>query len=116
MTTAAAKKITVATVKSFIRKNRSNLLINVESSFDGMADGVRDTGSREFHPIVARDYWDSEAGRYVEASQDCSNTLGIRGVWLVGGSRNSLSRFENDKVQGFRVYNCCGAWTVAVAK
>lgn len=116
MTTATAKKITAATVKSFIRKNRAQLLINVESSFDGMVDGVRDTGCREFHPVVARDYWDSDAGRYVEVSQDCKNTLGICGVWLVGGSRNSFSRFETESLQGYRVYNCCGAWTVAVAK
>lgn len=116
MTTATEKKITKATVKSFINKNRGKLLINVESSFDGMVDGVRSTGCNEFSPIVARDYWCHEENRYVECSQDCTNTLGIRGVWLVGGSRNSCTRFENDRYEGYRVYNCCGSWSVAVAK
>jgi hypothetical protein len=116
MTTATEKKITKATVKSFIRKNRASLLINVESSFDGMVDGVRDTGSRDFSPICHRDYYDRELCKFVEVSHDCENSMGIRGVWFVHGPRNSCRRFETETLVGFEVYNCCGTWKVAVAK
>lgn len=38
--TTTNKKATMATIKSFVKKNRENLLINVKSSFDGMIDGL----------------------------------------------------------------------------
>ena len=32
------KRITIATIKAFVKKNKSNLLINIRSSFNGMTD------------------------------------------------------------------------------
>ena len=93
-------KITVATVKSFIRKNRTNLLVNQTSDFDGMVDCVRpcDTG---FLPAN-------------DAFNPCSNNLNIGGVWFVGGSRDYCSAYDNGGVKGFRVFNCCGSFIVGV--
>lgn len=94
-------KITVATVKSFIKKNRANLLINQTSSFDGMTDCVQQC-----------------SGGFQQARETehaCSNNLGIAGVWLVGQGRDYCSAFDAIGVKGFRVSNCCGSFIVAVA-
>ena len=73
-------KITKATFKSFVKKNRANLLINVKSSFDGMVDGC-----------VSHNGGFTSA---VEAEHIHENNLGIQGVWLVGGSRDYFTAFE----------------------
>jgi hypothetical protein len=115
MTTATQKKITVATVKSFIKKNRSRLMVEVKSSFDGMQDMVTrcEGGFREATP---RTYWSQDARGYVAVSEDCKYSLGILGVYFVGGSRDSCSRFETETLVGFEVSNCCGTWKVAISK
>ena len=93
-------KITLATFKSFIRKNRPNLLIRTKSVFDGMVDGVRDTGEREFTP--ARD-----------SDQVFKNNMGIAGVWCVLSSRDYFSEINENGITGIHVYNCCGSFDVA---
>jgi len=97
------KKTTTATVKSFIRKNISRLLIKVTSDFDGMIDCVTSTGDKRFVPV-------SKADTPIE-----SNNMGLRGVWFTT-SRNGVYPFETETHIGYEVSNCCGAWTVAVAK
>ena len=99
MTTA--KKITLATLKSFIRKAGENLHVMTKTQFDGMEDCVVSTGDREF-----------TKARYT--NEFLEHTLGVRGVWLVGGSRNSFSAFERGGFRGIHVYNCCGSFDVAV--
>jgi len=97
------KKITKTTLKSFVAKNRGNLLLLVSQRFDGMVDGVRGTGETVFTPVTATAF-------------DYATTLGVDGLWLVGGSRNYFSAFENDEFVGFSVVNCCGKATLVVAK
>lgn len=70
--TLKGKRITRATFKSFVTKNRTNLLIKVTSKFDGMQDMVDSTGEKDFVPVRERD-------------SNADNTLGIQGVWLVNG-------------------------------
>ena len=109
------KKITRATVKAFIKRNRENLLIKVESDFDGMQDmvvSVEDT----FTPAEPRKYWDRERGCEVEGNPENQNTMGLVGVWFVGSGRDSCSAYETEFYRGFRVSNCCGSWIVAIAK
>jgi hypothetical protein len=116
VTNATTKKITVATVKSFIRKNRdSGLLIRVTSHFNGMSDMVEEIENDGFSPIRSREWYCHDTYRYVPYSQDEPNSLGIAGVWFTRG-RDSCSSFENETHKGFTVYNCCGEWTVAIAK
>lgn len=93
-------KITKATLKAFIRKNAGNLMIKNESSFDGMQDMVVSCEDRGFRPATQRD-------------AHTENTLGIDGVWLVGGSRNYFQAFEQDGMRGIHVSNCCGSFTLA---
>jgi hypothetical protein len=96
------KKITLATVKSFIRKNSGSLSINVCSAFDGMLDGCT-----------------SQHAGFVTAQPETKNvdmTMGIKGAWFVGSSRDYFTAFENDTLVGYEVYNSCGRFIIATAK
>lgn len=93
------KKITLATLKAFIRKNAGELYIRNVSDFNGMTDGVE----YATHPQARRVTVDSEC--YQQA-----HTLGIRGVWVVGGSRDHITAHEKDGESGLHVYNCCGSF------
>lgn len=90
-------KITMATLKAFIRKNENNLFVNVLSSFDGMTDCVES---------VDMDY----------KKVDASNALGHGGVWVVGSSRDYITAYEDENYIGFRVSNCCGCGIIAAKK
>jgi hypothetical protein len=94
------KKITRATLKSFINKNRDRLLVRQDSTFDGMDDCIRTVKDRAFQPIKPADHQ--------------KNTLGIQGVWLVGDSRDYFEAFNADGLEGIRTFNCCGSFVVAV--
>lgn len=91
------KKITLATVKAFIRKNADNIYVKNNSSFDGMTDCVQSV-KEDFKKI------DSELA------------LGVKGVWIVGNSNDSFLPFENEFYIGFTIYNCCGEGIVAARK
>jgi hypothetical protein len=99
--TATGKKITLATVKSFIRKNRSALLIKTASSFCGMNDCVMPEADAGFSPAQ-------------DSDRPCRNNFGVHAVWFVGGSRDWFEPFADNGLVGFRVLNCCGTFYVAV--
>ncbi len=102
METAAAKKITLATVKSFIRKNREALFVRTDSRFNGMIDCCQETNESGFSPAMP-----------VELSP---NTQGVRGVWFVHSNRNFFRSFSNADFTGYEVSNCCGRFAVVVRK
>ena len=93
------KKITKATFKSFIKKNRPNLYVKVKSSFDGMTDCVEQ---------VEGGFVPAQEAYYVH-----ENNLGIQGVWLVHGSRDYFREVKENGFTGIEVYNCCGTFVVA---
>ena len=102
--TMTAKKITLATLKSFVKKNAGKILVMHESYFDGMIDGTSYVKNPEFIPAQATD-------------RDPRYTLGIAGVYVIPyGSRNSFSAFESEKYTGIHVYNACGSFTLAIEK
>lgn len=83
-------KITLATYKSFVKKNAGTLQYKSLSHFDGMVDCVMP---------VEMDWID------VENYEDLlNNKIG----WLVGHSRDYFDAIEN----GIRVYNACGSFMV----
>jgi len=98
-----SKRITKATLKAFIRKNAKNLYIRQESSFDGMTDGTEYHKGAQFNQVDEK-----------TINMSNENTLGIKGVWLVGSSNNYFSAYEKDGFTGIHVYNCCGTFTVAI--
>ena len=100
------KKITLATVKSFMKKNAAALYVHNLSAFDGMEDGVRQIKGSTFRKVEAPDF-------------NQTNTYGI-GVWLVGSSRdyfNAYDRIEQKtgiRFVGYEVSNCCGNFILAI--
>ena len=88
------KKITMATLKSFIRKN-DNLFVEVKYDFDGMTDGIRNKENRSLKPVTKE------------------KAIGFEGVYCVG-DRDYFEYKENETHFGIEVYNCCGCnilWT-----
>lgn len=94
------KKITKATFKKFIRENENRLLIKVNSSFDGMTDGIQ--------------YFMGDFREVQKIERHTENTLGIEGLWLVGGGRDYFEEYVDLHVRGFKVINCCGSQTIAI--
>ena len=98
-------KITKTTFKSFIKQHAAKgLLLKVNSEFDSMTDCVK----------TANGTWRAVNGQQVQL--DKANTMGIDGVWLVGGGRDWFESFDADGLIGIRGMNCCGSFTVAVVK
>lgn len=105
-----AKKITAATFKAFVAKNRAALHIAVNSSFDGMIDGCV-SGSGIFKPAVARE----QSGPFQVTSEAFDkHTHGIRGIWLVGRSRDYFAAYNKNGFTGIEVSNSCGCFIVAI--
>jgi len=97
-----AKQITKATFKSFIRKNKGNLLISNRSSFwQAMTDGIDG-------------YVDKRFLRVIYDGDNVEPTMGIVGVWLVGQSRDYFTAYEQDGLEGIEASNCCGSFVVAI--
>ena len=94
------KKITKATLKSFINKNRKALYINVKSEFDGMTDGCEDRhdGFKET----------------VKSAYPNEHNLGIVGVWMV--HKNYFYPYNDGTFEGIEYSNCCGRAILAVKK
>lgn len=94
---AKTKKITMATVKAFIRKNADNLYVKVNSSFDGMTDCVQHVKDN-YRKISAND------------------AIGINGVWVVGESRDRINIYSDNEYTGYEIYNCCGSGIIVTKK
>jgi len=91
------KKITTATLKSFIKK-ANQLYVEHVSAFSGMSDCV------EFHSDRVM----------IEVSKE--NAIGFGGVYCVGHSRDYFKYMENDKFYGIKVFNSCGSGILWTAK
>jgi len=95
--TETQKKITLATLKSFIRKNADSLFCKTRSRFDGMTDSIEQV----------EDFF---------GSVSAEKALGLQGVYIVGGSRDRFRHFEDESFIGIVVSNCCGRGILAVKK
>ena len=93
------KKITLATVRSFIRNNADNLFINITSSFDGMYDCCMP----EHNGFQKTEY----------SSDNLYNTMGVKGAWFVFGSRDYFTVYNENGYSGIEVSNCCGHFILA---
>lgn len=98
----ATKKITLATLKSFARRNKENLFVKVNSSFDGMTDMVEPVKD-EFSKAKL-----GEPGNYWRT--------GIKGLYTVGSSRDYFELYDDGKYFGIEVYNSCGESVLAIKK
>jgi len=96
----SAKRVTVATIKSFAKKNAKNLVIKNLSHFDGMCDGVRNCENPTFRDASKVDV-------------NVPYTWNI-GAWFVGSSRDYFTSYSRDGFVGFEIYNSCGSFILAV--
>jgi hypothetical protein len=96
------KKVTLSTIKSFLKKNQGQILIKVDSKFDGMTDCVERVN--DGFTFAKKEIVNS---RY---------TLGLDGAWFVGSSRDYFKVYEDENLHGFYIYNCCGSFTIAKLK
>lgn len=94
----AGAKITLSTLKKFIRENAGNIYVKVLSSFDGMTDCVE---------RVEDDF------KLMTIKEDNGNNLGLSGVHLVGSSRDSFTAYNSNEFEGIEIYNSCGSCIVA---
>ena len=94
-------KITKATIKAFVKKNKEQLYIAHTSRFDGMIDGIR-----------------MEKGAFKKASfaDDNGHNLGVQGAWFVNQSNDYFTVFESESFVGYEIYNCCGCFKLVTIK
>lgn len=95
-------KITLATVKAFVRKNKGSIYINNRSSFDGMIDGMA--------------YSNNGFVKAQKTERNLDKTLGIDGAWFVGSSRDYLTKYQTEALEGIEVSNACGNFILAINK
>lgn len=95
-TKTMAKRITRATLKSFIRKNIANLYTIEFSTFNGMIDCV-DKGLQKLTKEKEYDF-----------TQEY--TLGLHNIWLCG--HDGYEEYEYQGMKGIYIYNCCGSYAV----
>jgi len=98
----ATKKITMATLKSFAKRNADKLFVKNLSRFNGMSDCVEQVEDDFSKTEVSEEY-----GFF---------RTGIQGIYTVGSGRDYFSRFENEKYYGIEVFNSCGSSILAVEK
>lgn len=91
------KKITMATLKSFINKSEV-LFVEVSSSFDGMTDCIQSTKDNTLYNVTK------------------DNAIGHNGVYCVGGGRDYFTFKENEIYFGIEINNCCGYGTIWTKK
>lgn len=102
-TTTPTKRITLATIKSFLRRNQGQVYIKITSHFDGMIDGTREVDSPAFELARTTD-------------RNMQYTLGLAAAWFVGQSRDWFRAYEDDTYQGYAVSNCCVNFIIAIKK
>jgi hypothetical protein len=99
-------KITMTTIKSFIKKN-PDLYIQNLSRFDGMVDCVMPSAEQSFKPVIR-----------IPLREDTynDNHKGIKQAWFTLGGDDRFYPFEDDTFKGYEVVNCCGRFILAIKK
>lgn len=96
------KKITMATVKSFVKKNINELHVKCCSRFDGMTDCVEKNTDAAYKKV------DPEKLDFNKPS------FGFDGFWTVGCSRDYIKQITENNFTGFEVSNSCGRSIIAI--
>jgi hypothetical protein len=102
----STKKITLATLKSFIKRNENEILIKVNSTFDGMTDCVM--GVNDNYTKLVKSEQNHEF--------TLKRTLGYDKVWLVGQSNDYFRLIDDANHIGINVFNCVGSFDVVIKK
>ncbi len=97
------KKITLATLKAFAKRNEGKIYAKTETEFNSMVDGVEKSPHSEWKKAELTE----EKGHY---------KTGIQGVYTVGFSRDYFSLYEDNEYEGIEVNNCCGVTILAIKR
>lgn len=97
------KRITLATIKSWMKKNEGRIYVQERSRFDGSIDAVSYHEAPEFN--LAQPSYNPH-----------KNNFNMRGVWFVFGGGDCYTPYDDGKFQGYEVYNCCGSFILATLK
>jgi hypothetical protein len=105
MTKSNGKKVTIATIKSFIKRetNRQNLYISQLNTFDGGVDCVMPCENRSFTKAITPE----------NDIQEKYN-LGVKFAWFVGQSRDYFEPYADENYIGYEISNCCGSFILAM--
>ena len=98
------KKITRATVKSFIRRHRDNLFIRIDSKIQGYDDGKSRIHGATFNAATVSNLADEI-------------TLGVEGAWFLGRGfvgGDYFESFQRDGYEGIEVFNRMCSFVLAV--
>lgn len=98
------KRFTKASFKKFIKENQNELFVKVESSFSGMTDAVESVDS-PFTLVNPN-----------EINLNNEHTLGIKGLWLVGDSRDYFESYDQNGFHGYSVWNSCGESIICIRR
>lgn len=98
-------KVTLATVKAFIKNNSNNLYAKTKSSFDGMTDCVQNVEGACYEKVDPTS---------INMKDECR--LGISQLWFVRGSRDNFRVIEDAKVFGYEINNSCGTSMIVKIK
>jgi uncharacterized membrane protein (DUF2068 family) len=94
------KKVTLATVKAFVRNSvGKGLHVKTNSKFDGMTDCVQIVDGATYRKVETINMADEYR-------------LGIEGAWFVRDSRDYFTVVNTAEWTGFEVYNCCGTFSL----
>lgn len=97
------QKITLATLKSFAKRNADFLFCKEKSSFDGMVDCV----------MPSKNTWQKTT---INPEKTGYYKTGIYGIYTVGHSGDYFTLYEDENYIGIEVYNCCGCSILAIEK
>ncbi|HPO05749.1 MAG TPA: hypothetical protein PLQ36_01430 [Candidatus Gracilibacteria bacterium] len=99
-----SKKITLATIKKFIRENKDNLFIKVKSDYDAMSDCYDAVDNPTLRKVT------------FDENSKCEHDLGVAGAWFVFDSRDYFREIENENYKGYNVTNCCTSFELLTSK
>mgnify|MGYP001218571265 CR=1 FL=1 len=99
------KKITLATLKKFIKDNEGNLYIKIESTFNMLTDSIE---------FVQTKFKKTEFNK--EKSKKIDRDLGYKGLWIVGNGDDNFINYEDENFIGIKIINCCGVSIIAIKK
>src|SRR5210317_1987618 len=97
------KKITLRTIKKFIKDNKENLYISNKASFNGMTDGVEFTESQGF-----------KLAENSKPTNFFDHSLGIKDAFFAFNSRDYFDAYTDENFNGYEISNCCGKFILAV--
>ena len=98
-------KITLTTIKKFIKENKNNIYIKNITHFNGMTDGIDNCENQNFYLSEQTEIKQKQYGR--------DNTLGLKGAHFVFDSKDYFETFNENNFKGFKISNCIGHFVIA---